>query len=273
MKRSLVGLVLVVLASLLNAPPALAVSPGAIFTCQFTGQVEAVDPIVSPGVTPSAHPHVFYGGGPVTSTETTATLLTKATTCVETGNHSAFWIPEVREDGVPLQPATSKHALLYYRCKHNAATCANMQPFPEDYGQVEGNAKATSAAENPAFDNGLGGFRCGTAIGTFYPTPPTTCTARILVLSVTFGNCLRNGVLTYQTNTACTTGGGQPVVRIQQFFRFQLPDTEVGTITLGGNPSYTLHSDYKVGWDPAAFENFLNLCIRVNVDCGTNPNV
>jgi uncharacterized protein DUF1996 len=279
MKRSLVGLALVVLASLTFTTPAYAASPGAIFSCQATGQVGRVDPIVSPGVT-SAHDHQFYGAFNVQTTETSADLRTHATSCVETGNHSAFWMPTVQEDGVTLRPGTTatgggKHALIYYRCRHSASVCANMQTFPEDFAFVEGNSHAISAADNPAFDGGLGGYRCGTGGGTFTPTPPTTCSSGVLVVSFTFGNCLKNGVLTDEVNSVCTTGGGRPIVRIQQYFRFWVGTGTVGTITLGGvgNPSYTAHSDYFFGWIQANFENFLNQCIRANVDCGTNPNV
>jgi hypothetical protein len=92
---------------------------------------------------------------------------------------------------------------------------------------------------------------------------------------VTFGNCLRNGALTAQLNSACTTGGGQPIPRIQQYFRFWVGTGAVGTITIGamGMPPYTLHADYFFGWTTAAFESFLNKCIRPSIDCGTNPTL
>jgi hypothetical protein len=269
MKRILPALALVALLS----TPALA-APGAIFTAQHTGQVANVDPIVSPGIE-SAHPHIFYGANPVHMTESSAELRTHPTTFFEGDNHSAVWMPTVEEDGIRLRPGTTangggKHVLVYYRCRHSASVCSRMQPFPENFAHVEGNFNATSTADNPVFQNGLGGWRCGTGGGTFYPTPPTTCSSGVLVASATFGNCLVNGALTDAVNTACT---GQPVPRVQQYFRFWVGTGTVGTITLGGNPAYTLHADYFFGWSQDGFERFLNLCIRALRDCGTNPTI
>ena len=256
--------------------PAIAARPGAIFSCQATGQEEAVDPIVSPGVSPSAHLHVFFGAGPVSSTETSATLRTKATHCVETGNHSAFWTPAVYENGVKLRPGTTatgggKHALLYYRCV--TSPCSAVQTPPENMGLVEGNSHATTPAENPVFRNGLGGFRCGTGGGEFYPTPPTTCASGVLVLSSTFSPCVNDANVTAEPSAGKCPAGFIPIPRIQQYFRFWVGTGAVGTITLASGAPVTLHTDYLFGWDRATFENFLDRCIRVNVDCGTNPNV
>jgi len=266
------------LAALVAFPAAaLAGTPGAIFTCQATGQVDAIDPIVAPGVYPSAHLHRFYGGGPVATTETTADLRTKATTCAEPGNHSAFWTPVVYEDGVALTPGTTaagggKHALLYYRCVFAAAVCAAMQAFPDDTRLVEGNAHATTVADNPAFRRGLGGYRCGTGGGTFSPTPPTTCPSGVLVLSVTFGACLSaDATATTDPVGGTCPAGYRPAPRIQQYFRFWIGTGAVGTVTLSSGDPVTLHTDYWFGWDRATFDSFMARCINANVDCGTNP--
>jgi hypothetical protein len=273
----LVGFFVVVVLSMLVVP-AQAAQPGAIFSGQYTGQTANVDPIVSPGV-PSAHPHVFVGAYPVDMTETTADLRTKPTTFAEQSNHSAIWVPEVREDGVALCMGTTsscggKDALVYYRCVWSDAVCSTLPSFVDDTRFVIGNANATSAADNPVFRNGLGGFRCGTGGGAFSATPPTTCDSGVLVLSATAGPCINSdGTATaFPTNGNCPSGFTKGV-RVQQYFRFWVGTGAVGNITLGGNPSYTLHSDYFFGWDRAAFENFMDRCIRANVDCGKNPSV
>jgi hypothetical protein len=253
---------------------------GAIFSCQATGQVANVDPIVAPGQV-AEHTHQFYGASPVHMSETSSELRTHATTCVEPDNHSAFWMPTVEEDGVRLLPGTTasgggKHALIYYRCRHSDSVCANLQPFPENFAQVNGNRHAMSAAENPAFRNGRGGWRCGTGGGELLPTPPTTCSTGVLVASVTFGNCLLpDGSLSDAVNTDCTSVGGRPILRIQQFFRFWVGTGAVGRITMGGGhlEPYQLHADYFFGWTAEAFDNFMKSCVNANRDCATNPSV
>jgi hypothetical protein len=252
-----------------------------IFTGATTGQIEAIDPIVNPGgVAP--HLHEFVGAQGITSVETSASLRGKATTWVEQQNHSAVWAPPVYEDGVRLLPATTKPRLLYYRCKHSASVCGSIQRFPENFGMVIGNANAQTPAENPAITNhDLGGWRCGTGGGLFdYDKSNTTCTAQILVGSLTGGNCLLPGPVSpanigQQINSACTSIGGTPILNIQMYFRYKLTDPNIGTITLGGTgmPAYQWHADYLFGWEVANFENFLNQCIRDGSSCATNVNV
>lgn len=260
------------------AGTAQAAAPGAIFTCGFTGQLERVDPIVSPGVTPSAHFHRFAGAGPVTSTSDSNDLRSKPTSCVETGNHSGYWIISPVQDGQHLGPygTANKAFLAYYRCKHSASVCATMPSFPDNFGHVVGNANASSEADNPLFQNlAFNGYRCTTGGGAFSAAPPA-CPVGPLVVSVTFGNCrFFDGHTSMQLNSACTGAGGIPMPRIEMYWRFRLlnPINAMHPVTLDGHPTYQLHADVLFAWEQTNFENFMNRCIRANVDCGTNPDV
>lgn len=263
--KCLMALTLAIAGVVLVPTAAQAGAPGAIFACQFTGQTANVDPIVSPGQV-SEHPHIFYGAHPVDMTETSADLRTKPTTCAEPGNRSAYWMPQVKENGVVVPPGTSAHMLAYYKCK--TTPCSAVQPFPENFGMVQGNVNATSPSQNPAFTNGLGGYRCGTGGGAFSPNPPTTCSSGIMVVSLTFGDCIVGGAVI--TDSTCA---GTPVPRIQLYFRFNVGAGSVGNITIGGHAPVSLHADFFFGWDRTTFNNFLNECIRVNRDCGKNPSL
>lgn len=268
--------------ALMVAAPAEAAQPGAIIQCQQTGQLEAVDPVAFPGVNPTAHRHRFYGAVGVDPLETSAELRAKPTSCVVGGNHSGYWMPQVQEDGVDLKPGTTaggggKHYLVYYRCLHSPTTCANMDWFPENTAFVVGNANASSAAENPLLNQTVGtlsGYRCGTGGGVFTPAPPTTCSSGVLVAAAVYGNCLMaNGTVNLLTNGQCTNAGGQPVPRLQQYFRWWVGTGPVGTITLDGNPHWTLHADAFIAWEQATSDAFMAQCINVNMDCGTNPSL
>src|SRR5580765_3986233 len=89
-------------------------APAAIFTSQVTGQRDFVDPIAFPGLR-SAHEHCFYGAENVSPVETSDDLRSKPSTWVEPGNHTGIWIPCVYENGILLQPFSTKHLLAYYK--------------------------------------------------------------------------------------------------------------------------------------------------------------
>ena len=259
-------------------------APGAIFTCQATGQIGNIDPIVSPGV-PSGHPHVFYGARDLTTIETTASLRTKSTSCVESDNRSGLWLPEVREDGVLLTPGQTaigggKHMLIYYRCTFNAATCANIVGFADGTRFVMGNARASSPAENPELGTDVI-FKCGPGSGADLPYPPSQCDSGVLVISFRSDPCIALGAthswdhrshLVDPVRGVCPSGY-EPTMRVEQFFRFWVGTDPIGMITLGGYPWWTAHSDYLFGWNRPAFENFTMTCVNANRDCGTNPSV
>jgi hypothetical protein len=243
MKRFTVPMALIIL--FLLATTAFA-APAGIFTASSTGQRDFIDPIVSPG-TRSAHQHCFYGAKDVQTVETSESLRRKGTTWVETDNHTGVWIPCIYEDGRLLQPATTKHALLYYQ-----PVPGTEQVPPENTGGVTHEV----------------GYRCGTGGGTITRLPPTTCDAGILVVSGFF-------------RAARDFGLTESFPDIRFFIRLNVGKGVVGNITLGGPVAgvdgaagpETAHADYLWAWDRAAFERFLVNCVRPARACGTNPNV
>ncbi len=260
--------------SALAAPSLASAAPAAIFSCQFTGQRDRIDPIVSPGVYPSAHVHLFAGGGPVTPTSGSADLLSKPTSCVETGDHAGYWIIQPEQGGVPLQPTTSKHVLVYYACRHSSSICRNIQWFPPNFGEVAGNSNATSAADNPILQNPeTSGYRCGTGGGIFHPAPPATCST-VLVMGVTYGNCrFADGSTSMAVNTNCTGPGGTPIIRRQQYWRFKPVHSNLSDLTLNGYPTYQLHADILDAFKPETVQDFLDSCVHPQIACGQNPQL
>ena len=240
--RRLLALLLALSTLFISSAPAQA-APAAIFTAQSTGQRDFIDPIASPGVR-SAHEHCFYGAVGVDTIETSADLRTKPSTWAEPGNHTGIWSPCVYEDGVLVQPATTKNLLAYYK------------PIPGTE-QVPPDDTAGVTHEY--------GYRCGTGGGTFYLTPPTTCSAGILVVTLFWRGARDLGVQNFPT--------------VQAYIRLNIGSGAVGNITLGGpvngvngalGPT-TMHGDYMFGWIPSVFESFLAKCVRPGIACGTNP--
>src|SRR6266702_8304954 len=228
MKR--IGLATIILAFIFaTALPAQA-APAAIFTASSTGQRGNIDPIVSPGAS-SAHEHCFYGAVGVETTETSADLRTKPTTWVEQGNHSAIWIPCMYEDGVLVQPATSKNILAYYK----PVACVEQVP-PENTAGVTHEYR---------YRNTIGG-------GAFSLMPPASSSSGYLVVT-----------LFWRASRDLPGAGCFPT--IQAYIRLAIGVGPIGNITLGGptlgvdgalGPE-TMHGDYYWAWDRDVFETFL----------------
>lgn len=276
MKRLLIVLLVAATAAFF-VPPALAGADG-IFSAQFTGQSDFIDPVAAPGVYPTEHRHVFACARDVTPDSTSASLRAGATSCVETGNHAGYWIirPTQLVNGVPtyLQPNTSKHMLAYYDCKHGAAICSTIPWFPENFGEVAGNPNATSAADNPILNHpDLSGYRCGTGGGQFSNAPPATCDTT-LVMGVTYGNCLHpDGTTSMLTGANCTRVG-TPIIRRQQYWRFKPLHPDLSDLMLDGDhPTWQLHADILDGWLPETSDDFLNRFVHPQVDGGQNPQL
>lgn len=220
-------------------------APSAIITGSSTGQRGFVDPIVSPGQR-SAHEHCFYGAVGVDTTETSASLRAKPDTWVTAGNHTGVWIPCVYENGVLLQPLSTKHILLYYK----PVSCTEQVP-----------------PENTAGVTREYGYRNTTGGGSFSLNPPASSQGPLVV------------TLFWRSPRDLPGAGCFPTV--QAYIRLNVGSGPIGNITLGG-PSLSsegamgptsMHGDYFWAWDRAVFERFLARCVRTGTACGTNPTL
>jgi hypothetical protein len=266
MKR--LALVLGLLLTALVVAASAAAAPNGIFTMSFTGQRANIDPVAAPGVFPTAHQHTFYCARDVTPTSNTASLRVGGTSCAVAGNHTGYWVETPMVNGVPLAPATTKHALAYYGCPHGTAICSTIAWFPDNFGFVVGNANATSAADNPALNSSTGGWRCQIGGGSFSPVP--NCVAGdTLVWSLKSGSCIMpDGSLAKLVGQNCLGMSGRPVLTVQMYARYEYHG---GTVTLDGHPAYQLHMDRLEGFLPATAQSFLDKCVHPDIACGQDP--
>src|SRR4051812_893588 len=112
MKRlpALLVLVAAVLAGPL--PSAQAASAGQFsLACSYHHMLPD-DPIVFPGQAGMSHSHDFAGAHSTRAASTNASLLSGATTCSRPADHSAYWVPTLYQDGVPVHPREFR---AYYR--------------------------------------------------------------------------------------------------------------------------------------------------------------
>jgi hypothetical protein len=132
--------------------------------CEFdlTRMRRSVDPIVSPGVEPSAHSHDFYGFiAPSSTTSARRTLpnpnnpdpgyLQGSTDCPRYGDWPAYWFPTAKFDGVTT-PNVTDPGVRYVASSWLLATLRSpvgMTVLPAPYGMtfVAGDSHATTLAE------------------------------------------------------------------------------------------------------------------------------
>lgn len=238
-------LVLILALSFAAIAPAIAHgAPAAILTADSTGQRAFNDPIVSPGVM-SAHEHCFYGVRPVNQTETFDSLRDDSheSTWTISSNRTAVWIPCVYENGIALEPFSSKHILLYYK------SIAGTECLP---GGTQG------VSHEYGYRGQIGG-------GAFSLSPPASSQDGSLVVTLFWRGARDFGVSCFPT--------------VQAYVRLNVGAGPIGNITLGGpvagvdgatGPT-TMHGDYIAAHEPAWAQRFLDQCLIPGNACGTNP--
>lgn len=244
--RKLLTLLGILAALMLTSTTAALAAPSGILTASSTGQSAYIDPIVSPGAR-SAHEHCFYGVKPVNTTESFDSLrdAEHMSTWAVSNNRTALWFPCVYEDGIKLQPFSTKHILLYYK------PIAGTECLP-------GGTKGVSHEY---------GWRGQIGGGTFYPLPPASSSDGSLVATIFFRGARDFGVACFPT--------------VQAYIRFKTLHGAgpIGNITVGGPVAgvdgaagpETFHGDYIAAHDPAWAQRFLDNCLIPGKACGTNP--
>src|SRR5215471_772046 len=94
------------------------------------------DPIVLPRQPGFSHDHTFIGNESTNAFSTPASLRSAATTCRRAGDHAAYWVPTLFDNGQAIVPTT---AIAYYR----RLVKKPLQPFPAGIQIVAGNSKST----------------------------------------------------------------------------------------------------------------------------------
>jgi hypothetical protein len=123
---------------------------------------DAVDPIVSYGIFPSAHDHGFWGSDQASPTTTLPKLLAGGTSCDVKSDKSLYWHPTiVAADGSKVYPNRSS---FYYRAANRGVP---ITAFPPGIRFVSGNAHNLSGG------SAAGRWQCaGESVRT---TIPSSC--------------------------------------------------------------------------------------------------
>lgn len=277
MKRFVIALVALAFAAIPGV--ANAQTPGGQFLvrCNYSHSAQ-VDPIVSPGVFPSAHLHDFYGNTTTDQFSTLDSMLGQPTTCASPEDTAGYWIPQPMLDGVPFH-ALQSHS-YYFQTPFLNQT---ITPFPPGMEMIAGNSHATSPSQlDPHIL-----FSCGQN-PPYLRSPevnhPYDCTPYKgirgedgVVIVIKFPECW-DGTgtaptdMVYAVSSSCPAGFPVKMPDLQQRYHLGIynplyPDGSVA-LSFSSGPWYTIHADYFQTWNQAKLDQLVADCLSAGIHCG-----
>jgi hypothetical protein len=226
------------------------------------------DPIVHPGRIGASHLHDFFGNRTTDATSTYDSLRVGGSSCLSPDDASAYWVPTMTRNGEEVQP-TAVH--VYYRAF--GQNTERVEPFPDGFKIVAGDAKATSPQPNRVVS-----WTCrGDEFDDQSPTPPSCESGEQLKLQIRFPWCW-DGVNVdspdHQSHMAYGEFGGCPASHPRVLPRLAMNviypiSGDPGVVTLASGSVYSGHADFFNAWDPDTLSSLVDRCLRGQVQCGT----
>lgn len=264
----------------------------ALFTvdCTFSHRA-ADDPIVHPGHPGASHSHEFFGSAATDASSTGSSLRGTRTTCEDTEDTAAYWVPTLSVDGAPVEPTFIR---AYYRATPGADV-RDIEPPPLGLAMIAGDSSA-GGDESPAADEGdahedgahghdhgggeptgEAGWGCGLRPRQLHVEPPTDCTdLSPLTLRLGFPDCWDGENLDsddHRSHVAASVDGACPdshpvlMTQLQVSVVWPVTGVDAGRVTLSSGPVGGAHGDFLNGWDPDALADHVDLCIRSRSNC------
>jgi Domain of unknown function (DUF1996) len=228
-------------------------------------KIRAADPIVSPGVFPSAHSHTFFCSRSVDENSTLESLLADATgKCSVPADTTPYWMQTLLDaNGNPVAPRV---AFAYY--KTIPTSYRTTQPFPNGLKFIADGSYPTTAFWD-CFDNSPSGKY----------DHPLHCATDELQERLIFTNCWDGWQLDTPNHRdhvvrpvsgACPASHPVKLPRVTVFFRYP---------TGSGGPGWHLssfaqdgidvpHGDIFVAWQPGSQEALVSRCLNAGLNCG-----
>ncbi|MBW4575775.1 MAG: DUF1996 domain-containing protein [Aphanothece sp. CMT-3BRIN-NPC111] len=249
--------------------------PNFVVACPISHR-DALDPIVSFGVKPTAHLHDFFGNTSLNEFSTVASLQAATTTCHRSADRSGYWLPTLYQNGVEVTPIRLD---VYYQSARSSVS-NNLQTLPPGLKMIAGEAHSTTPQ-----DTSIVGWACGPQ-GQRSADVPTGCYTgqnatkpKYSYYQFFFPNCW-NGVnldsadhqrhMAYGKDNVCPATHPilVPTVRFVLIYPF-LGEGGPG-VTFSSHGKYSAHADFMNGWDQSALKTLINRCILSGARCGVN---
>ena len=216
--------------------------------CDFSHSA-SVDPIVMPGHAGMSHLHEFFGNTATNENSTGASLLTGSTTCSDSNDLSAYWVPALYQDGTRVAPISAR--------VHYEGRGPNVTAFPAGFMAVAGRTDQTAA------------WGCATrgaqpTLGTSVATVPTCDAGSRLVAQITFPQCWDGtsldsadhiSHLVFASGNVCPTDHPVRVPQVTLTINYPQAATGGGGVTLASGAASTLHADIFEAWAGNSLQN------------------
>ena len=226
---------------------------GFVVDCAFSHS-GTVDPIVMPGHTGMSHLHEFFGNTTTNENSTGATLLAGSTTCSDSNDRSAYWVPALFQDGVRVAPIGAR--VMY------EGRGAGVTAFPAGFMAVAGRTDQTAAWGCAAPGQRL-------TLGTSVASVPTCATGSRLVAQINFPQCwdgssldsadhishLVFGTSSAGQATVCPADHPVRVPQVRIAVTYPAAATGGSGVTLSSGAASTLHADIFEAWAGNSLQN------------------
>lgn len=265
----------------------------ALFTvdCGFSHRA-ADDPIVHPGAPGASHSHDFFGSVATDASSTGSSLRGTATTCEDTDDTAAYWVPTLSVAGVPVEPTVLR---AYYRARRGVDVRDVTAP-PLGLAMISGDPAATAAGHDdpgahhhgaPGAEAGGpvtggqdvadAGWGCGLRPRRLRAAPPRDCTANaLLTLQLRFPDCWDGRNLDtpdHRSHVARSVDGRCPathpvlMTEIQLSVSWPVTGATADAVTIDSGAVEGAHGDFLNGWDPEVLAGHVDLCVAAKANC------
>lgn len=221
------------------------------------------DPIVFPASRGGSHRHDFFGNRSTDAFSTTESLQAAPDLCRREGDHAAYWVPTLLDDGRVVRPV---NVLAYYLVAGRDP--ASIRPFPLGLRVVTDPAAHVVR------------WAC---IGADRQTPerqaPPDCPRGThLVMRVHFPDCWdgrrvdspdHRSHLAYAARGSCPASHPVAVPHLRLGVHYPAGVGGPGVTLSSGGPE-TAHADFFNAWDPAAQASLVTRCLNGAVKCGAD---
>lgn len=228
------------------------------------------DPIVWPGIAGASHLHEFFGSTATDASSTGVSLEGGSTTCENTADTAAYWVPALYDGDVRVAP---HHTVAYYRTGVGV-DASDVEPWPLGLKMIAGNA----GAESPQ-SIGVVGWACGSS--DRLTVEPRTCSSRApLTLRLTFPDCWdgrsldspdHRGHVAYSSDGRCPSSHPTSIVQLILAVHYEF-HADPGRLRLASGDVTTGHGDVMNGWSRDELSHLTNLCLRRGEICGISSN-